>query len=61
MKNCLGVRPQQDIQITKPLITKKISTPIQPYAENRNQVGTMSDTGRSQIALPGWLTRQVPA
>ncbi|MEU5886794.1 hypothetical protein ABZ835_08120 [Streptomyces sp. NPDC047461] len=29
-KNCLGVRPQHDMQITKPLITKKISTPIQP-------------------------------
>lgn len=30
VKNCLGLRPQQDMQITKPLITKKISTPIQP-------------------------------
>lgn len=29
-KNSRGVRPQQDMQITKPLITKKISTPIQP-------------------------------
>jgi hypothetical protein len=28
--NCLGARPQHDMQITKPLIMKKISTPIQP-------------------------------
>jgi hypothetical protein len=29
-KKSFGVRPQQDMQMTKPLMTKKISTPIQP-------------------------------
>jgi hypothetical protein len=60
-KKSRGPRSQQDMQITKPLMTKKISTPSQPYAANLQTPGMMCDTGRPQTGFPGRFTRYVPA